>query len=106
MRGGRWSHAHDARRYSSAGRADHARDRRQAMALSRSFGGNKDGRGAVVDARRVTSRHGAINAEGRRQLGQAFEGGIRPRVLIGLDHQRLTPVAGNGHRHNLFRQAT
>ena len=97
--------AHDARWDPGRDHGHDARARRQAVALSPFFGGDQQRRGAVVHARGVAGRHRAGIAERGLQLGQHFQRGVVPGMLIDR-HHRVALAAFNRDRHDLAGEET
>ncbi len=57
-----------------------------AVALGPLVAGQHERAAAVVDARRVAGRVGAVLHEDRRELGERLERGVAARRLVDLDH--------------------
>ena len=64
-------------------------------------------RGAVVDSRRVAGRHrAAVRLERRPQRRKAFDGGLRPRMLVALDDDRIALLRRQLDAEDLFVECT
>ena len=98
--GRRWAHAHDARRDASGRHADDAGARREPMTGCARFVGEEQRTGAVVDARRIAGRHGAVGLHDAFELGQRVERGLT-RMLVLRDDDGLALLLRDGDRRDL-----
>src|SRR5271169_6260811 len=100
------SHHHPFGFDAADGLRDDARHGLFAEARGIFFAGDDHGCGAVVRARRVPCRHGAVFLERGFQLGENFQRRILARRFVRLDDDGLALLLRNFHRHDLRAEET
>ena len=96
--------SHDPRRYADHSRAHHAGERLEAKPGHGSLRCHDHCCGAVVDARRIPGRDGAVVTKHWTKRGQPFQRRVRPGMFVGRDHHRITPALRHFDRNDLLRQ--
>ena len=76
------------------------------MLCGRRFRRKQERTGAVIDPGGVAGGHAERGAVDALQLGQAFNAGVRPRMLVGIDHFELTLLLRHLDEHDLVLENT
>ena len=93
--------SHDARLDAGHGPADNACQRLELVLLRGRCRCNNHGAGAVVDARGIACRDGAVSAHDGFQFCEPFDRRSRPGVLVRVDDDVVTAPLRNRHGNNL-----